>query len=137
MSSSSRLSLVQRCQLQCTRHSLRVLHAMRINANNKWHYCSTLNGNNQFPIVSGSNCNSQRDFPVTITTRRFSTSTTSSSTSDSKQANKSPVRIDADYMILGGGPVGASTAWQLAEKLMEVDHAEGKEPKVVMGEMKK
>jgi len=36
--------------------------------------------------------------------------------------------IEADYMILGGGPVGGSTAWQLAEKLME----EGEEKKIVM-----
>eukprot|EP00928_Gymnodinium_smaydae_P054540 TRINITY_DN38293_c0_g1_i1.p2 TRINITY_DN38293_c0_g1~~TRINITY_DN38293_c0_g1_i1.p2 ORF type:complete len:482 (+),score=134.78 TRINITY_DN38293_c0_g1_i1:65-1510(+) len=36
--------------------------------------------------------------------------------------------VHADYAILGGGPVGASTAWQLAEKLAE----RGEERKVVM-----
>lgn len=36
--------------------------------------------------------------------------------------------INADFAVLGGGPVGASVAWQLAEKLAE----EGDERKVVM-----
>jgi len=36
--------------------------------------------------------------------------------------------IEADYAILGGGPVGASTAWQLAEKILEA----GEEKKIVM-----
>lgn len=37
-------------------------------------------------------------------------------------------QIQADYAVLGGGPVGGSTAWQLAEKLLEA----GEEKKVVM-----
>jgi len=36
--------------------------------------------------------------------------------------------IQADFAVLGGGPVGGSTAWQLAEKLME----EGEEKKIVL-----
>jgi len=36
--------------------------------------------------------------------------------------------INADFAILGGGPVGASAAWQLAEKLLE----EGLDKKIVM-----
>lgn len=52
-------------------------------------------------------------------------STTSISDAGSAGSNRAE---HADYLILGGGPVGGSTAWQLAEKLLEA----GSEKKIVL-----